>query len=345
MSLAYTESTCYPIPHSVADSEMSRCCERGSPRRERVRETTQLEKERSIMKNKLTSTVLFCALVMLIPNMLLAFPTPWQTDFGAQYPKAPATLKTCLPCHETSSGGNLDSYGTRLKTISSTIAGKAALVKIEPEDSDGDGYTNLTEIQGGKDPGDAGQVPAKLIFYDNFSTATSKMIPGWDKAAGAWAGQKKALSATSNTKMNIALAKHASLKVYKAGTLETKLMLVASPTVTNPNASVIFSYVDNANYRYVQLTKTEISIGQAGTVGSGTAGIKQSAAVNIKPGTWHKIVVKTSSTGSVQVYLDKVVKPATKPTVSYKFDTTVAGRTGYLSDKSKALFDEFAGST
>ena len=292
------------------------------------------------MKEKLTLTLLFCAVLMLTPSLLLAWPVPWQSDFAAQYPKAPAVLKTCLPCHQTSSGGSLDSYGDRLGVVASTVSGQAALVKIESEDSDGDGYTNLTEIQGGKDPGDAAQVPAKLLFYDTYSNALAAAIPNWNKAAGTWAGKNKTLVSTSTTKVSVALANQASLQSYTAGTLQTKLLLVASPKVPKPNASVIFSYVDNKNYRYAQLTNQSIDIGQVGTVGSDTSGSKKSAVVNVKSGTWHKVAVKISATGLVQVYLDG----AAKPNVSHKFATTEAGRVGCLSNKSTVKFDDFTAS-
>jgi len=74
-----------------------------------------------------------------------------QSSFENRYPNSVAAERECLLCHQFSYGGlNWNSYGTDLWKSTSA---NAAFEDIENLDSDGDGLTNLYEIENGRDPG------------------------------------------------------------------------------------------------------------------------------------------------------------------------------------------------
>lgn len=95
---------------------------------------------------------------LLIAVLLLTLAAPaayakkkMLTEFKKNYP---ATNFDCNLCHiEGSEDDSLNSYGTDLND--SGFDYKA----IEAKDSDGDGATNLTEINAGTLPGDMSSVP------------------------------------------------------------------------------------------------------------------------------------------------------------------------------------------
>jgi hypothetical protein len=78
------------------------------------------------------------------------------------------TYGSCQWCHYISDYGNdssqyaatLNSYGVDYKAAGQS---KAALTAIETKDSDGDGYTNITEINAIRYPGDATDDPTKVV--------------------------------------------------------------------------------------------------------------------------------------------------------------------------------------
>ena len=65
---------------------------------------------------------------------------------------------TCSLCHEKGGGSSTNDYG---KTFLKAGANFLAFSKIEKKDSDGDGFTNLQEIQARSNPGDPRSVPDK----------------------------------------------------------------------------------------------------------------------------------------------------------------------------------------
>ena len=78
-----------------------------------------------------------------------------QSRFEEQYPNSVSANRDCQICHKFSTGGgNWNSYGTDL-FINSQFTSNIFEVfeKIEENDSDGDGLTNLIEIENGFDPG------------------------------------------------------------------------------------------------------------------------------------------------------------------------------------------------
>lgn len=104
------------------------------------------------MKNSLTLITLF---VLAISFQAQAKPG-FLKQFKAQYPKS--KLNDCVICHIAESEENeRNSYGADLETTLKN--NKLDFKAVEALDSDGDGATNLEEINAGTQPGDKSSVP------------------------------------------------------------------------------------------------------------------------------------------------------------------------------------------
>ena len=91
-----------------------------------------------------------------------AFPVSYD-HFKAAYPSSPlssfsstAPSTGCLVCHTSNTGGVRNSYGTAFAALphNTQQTAVASLHSLDSSDSDGDGFTNLTEINAGFFPGD-----------------------------------------------------------------------------------------------------------------------------------------------------------------------------------------------
>ena len=85
------------------------------------------------------------------------------TDFNAEYP-GNSYSNSCRICH-TASPPNTNPYGTDLVGEGATGNNipPATFAAVEGLDSDGDGFTNIQEIDAGKFPGDAASRPGVSI--------------------------------------------------------------------------------------------------------------------------------------------------------------------------------------
>ena len=97
--------------------------------------------------------------------------TAWATfqnfqSFKKAYPGKDAKAYSCRICHEGAIGNatNLNAYGKELLDLKGDEGAKALTEDdyraVEQEDADGDGASNLDEIEAGTDPGDATSTPA-----------------------------------------------------------------------------------------------------------------------------------------------------------------------------------------
>jgi hypothetical protein len=114
------------------------------------------------------------ALALVGTFLYLSHPTPAQANTGdlnyviARYPQINnSRLDSCSLCHTNSIPG-LNSYGAAYKAAGRNAA---ALAAIEALDSDGDGFTNLQEINALTFPGNANDHPAAA------ATATNTALP------------------------------------------------------------------------------------------------------------------------------------------------------------------------
>ena len=100
-----------------------------------------------------------------------------QGDLNSATSRYPAILgsriESCNLCH-TSSIPNLNPYGTAYKSAGRNTA---ALAAIEALDSDGDGFSNLAEIQAFTFPGNANDFPAQTPTATATVTASPTVVP------------------------------------------------------------------------------------------------------------------------------------------------------------------------
>ena len=118
--------------------------------------------------------VVLGALIILLLFSWLSDPVPVAANVGdlgrftTRYTAAVGTrLETCATCH-TSSPPSLNPYGS---AYLSNGRSAAALAAIESADSDGDGWTNLQEIQALTFPGNPADMPVAV------PTATNTVAP------------------------------------------------------------------------------------------------------------------------------------------------------------------------
>ena len=123
--------------------------------------------------------ILAGAVVLVISVILLQKPGTAQANSGdlsnarSVYPAIVDTkLDSCTLCH--TSGSSLNSYG---KAYKSAGRGKSALRAIENKDLDGDGFTNIVEIQALSFPGNSSSKPVQQPTATRIPTKVPTRTP------------------------------------------------------------------------------------------------------------------------------------------------------------------------
>jgi len=220
------------------------------------------------------AAVLFIVSVVLLGGYGFAhafgsYLTDPVTGFNAVYPSAGA-ISHCVLCHtDPAGGGARNSYGSDYE--STAIPGHTSHVfdaALEALDSDGDTFSNITEITAGSYPGDATSVPPPPpAAFEVTAPAAGESVPTgaayavtWTAATGAasykvklstddgltWSTLGTGLSATTvswnvpNTiKKNITKAiikviaynaTNQKLGVAKSGTFSIDVLTITAPT-------------------------------------------------------------------------------------------------------------------
>jgi hypothetical protein len=100
------------------------------------------------------------SLIILVLFLIVAGPvgtvharSTYLTAFSNTYPTAPAVIKNCTLCHPGGVTTQFNPYATAYAAAGHLFA------PIEPLDSDGDGFTNIVEINAGTYPGLASSHP------------------------------------------------------------------------------------------------------------------------------------------------------------------------------------------
>jgi hypothetical protein len=125
------------------------------------------------------SALLGTLLVFLLIGLAYAR-SSYMTSFNSRYGTSATVLNTCNLCHPGGDTGSYNPYGTDFLDAGSNTAAFAA---IENLDSDGDGFTNIVEINARTFPGDPSSFPAgdaTLPVVTGFSipaTATTLTVP------------------------------------------------------------------------------------------------------------------------------------------------------------------------
>jgi hypothetical protein len=104
---------------------------------------------------------------------------------------------------------------------------------------------------------------------------------------------------------------------------------------------IVFGYQDPAHYRWVKVTKGQISVGQTGAFGSIAGGTKKKVAKAQLLNKSALYTVKVHPDGSVLVYKGRTIKPV----LLYQFldggaPSVVPGGVGLAASKAKTVFDD-----
>jgi len=101
------------------------------------------------------NTILIALTILAVIAGALPYACAFTSDrvsFNNRYKTSGTVLDTCMTCHKAKSSRK-NPYGSDYKRAG------YALQAIEGEDSDGDGFANITEINAGTFPGDARSKP------------------------------------------------------------------------------------------------------------------------------------------------------------------------------------------
>jgi hypothetical protein len=120
---------------------------------------------------------IFFVMTLLLTSYAIAHAdSGYMTSFNSRYGTAGTAIATCSVCHTTAPSCN--SYGNAFKNNANNYA------TIEPLDSDGDGFTNIVEINARTFPGNADSKPAatdavvpKITAFNMPLTSTSLTVP------------------------------------------------------------------------------------------------------------------------------------------------------------------------
>lgn len=118
-----------------------------------------------------------------------AYP-PFLKVFADTYPVSPSSslgTAKCQTCHVTATGGKRNPFGTTIQdgldNANLTDLTAALLHKVETDDSDKDGFSNLDEIKAGTRPGDPNDKPGAAnpggatASSASSQTAANELIP------------------------------------------------------------------------------------------------------------------------------------------------------------------------
>lgn len=277
-------------------------------------------------------------------------------EFIAKYPNN--TNITCGICHVVQFPGDAtrNPYGLAFQgRAHGTPAERAAAFKaIEPPDSDGDGYTNLTEITATTAtvkvlPGFALANPAfpaadgfrptppRLLFFDNFSNAVLTSVPNWAFQGGVWRGDvvggnirltSPQTSAQTFATPNPPVALPA-LANFGAGFVQARVQLISS--TSGNKADIVFGR-RGTSFRYVSVASNQVLIGQSG--GAATRIVTPKFG-DFRPHLLKVVIGPQTATGSVvRVLVDGV------SIGSRTFPTLATGAVGFRTRLTRARFDD-----
>jgi len=232
--------------------------------------------------------IIMASVVVMVSLSSIANALPlWFADFQAKYPNA--SNITCGVCHTTQSpragvGFARNPYGLAFQALPHVGAAirNAAFVQLEIRDSDGDGFTNLTEIAANTPaihvlpgfanlnaafPGTGGfrATPPRLLFFDNFSNARPRVVPNWTfTGGGIWGGVNVAgnfvLLSPGGIPDRFASptppGAPAAPTNFRAGTIEAQVQFVSGD-----QADIVFALTP-ADFRFVGMSTDGFTIGQ-----------------------------------------------------------------------------------
>lgn len=175
------------------------------------------------MKTKeIVSMLSLCVMITLIGSSSVSANTTIKDDFNTAYGTTGTRLDDCATCHTTAP--ELNPYGVALNDSGLDFAA------IEPDDSDGDGFSNIDEIDNLTFPGDPNDFPQEAPVEEGqtynitgykINGSDGTVIPNWN------------ISLTNDT--------------------------ITLDTSTDENGSYVFSGLVNGTYNISEETKADFT--------------------------------------------------------------------------------------
>jgi hypothetical protein len=244
--------------------------------------------ERSIGRTIIAGVLFITALVFFGYGTSYA-KRGYLTSFESTYPAAKGTaIDVCILCHNSSSGGSRNSYGSAYGNSGHNFK------TIEPLDSDGDTFSNINEIKDWSNPGVKTSIPVKptvtafiipatssslVVKVTTFTATDNVKVTGYKltttataplATAGGWAalapknysfpgqGAKTLFAWSKDAANNVSLSKSANVTITLTDT--TKPVVTAFTAVASATAKVAtitaFTATDNKKVTAYQVTET-----------------------------------------------------------------------------------------
>jgi hypothetical protein len=199
-----------------------------------------------MIKNVLSLSVV---LIFVLGFVSISFAEPAALDaFNAHYP---GKSYGCSLCH-TASPPSLNPYGAALKSQGALPVTDGRLIAVEPLDSDGDGFSNIKEINASTLPGDSTSFPPTLPSFEVTKPASGESVPTGAPYAVTWA----AASGAASYKVK--------LSIDGGATWPTTLGTGLSTTTSSWNVpTTITKNVTNAMVKVIAYNNNNIKLGVA----------------------------------------------------------------------------------
>lgn len=249
----------------------------------------------------------------------------YLSSFNTTYGTSGTVLNTCGLCHiNPAGGGTRNAYGTAYANAGHSFSA------IEALDSDGDGFSNITEINARTFPGDATSHPAVTATDTTAPSVSAFTIPSTSSSLTV---SISSFAASDNVGVTGYLVNESSTKPAASATGWTATP-PASYTFASAGAKTLYAWAKDAagNVSASRSASVTITVATTGTISGTVKDIVTGAAVSgavINDGGGHTAI--SSSSGSFSIR---------ENAGSY---TLTISRSGYLTTTQKAVVSAGAG--
>ncbi len=195
------------------------------------------------MKRLLAAATLIVAaigVILVVGNDRAAATSSIMSSFVSRYSPS-SKLASCTTCHNgTPSISTLNPYGRALMNAGVSFAA------IESVDSDGDGVSNLAEIQAGTFPGDASDKPATTTTTASTTTTTASTTT-------TTASTTTTTASTTTTTSPAAAGQDAGGTAFSAGDAGTVWLLVQDGRLIVTRVETTWAYTQKSEDGEVEI--------------------------------------------------------------------------------------------